>query len=381
MCAKKESVLGSSLFSLSHSHSFPGHEGARRHARAGCARPGLRHMASSPPHLSPKLTPHPPAAPRRVSPRRLGNNLPPAAAAPSPPSTPPPPPRHVFLLDLDGVLVDSATELAGSAYACAVARWPDVMVRAGGFTKAEIMAGLAGGRPRVIAGFEALAQARLMAELGPDAGVAAVLEDWPGKTLEAALERWGESPATLAPVFEAHRVRAAADEASWIRANAAYPGIVAALAEVCGPWFVVSSKSAARVSLLMRGLLGQASGFEVGGPRLRAGLQPPDTAKPAAIADLAASVWGGLEEGEGGDGAAAARPTTIHFVDDRYETLAAVAASPVLGNAVQAGRLRLHHASWGYATPEERSAAAADAAVTCLDLETFIELITGGSGE
>jgi phosphoglycolate phosphatase-like HAD superfamily hydrolase len=275
----------------------------------------------------------------------------------------------VFLLDLDGVLVDSAGELAGSAYDCALSRWPAAMASSP-YSREEVLAGLAGGRPRVIAGYEALAQARLMAELGPADGVAAVLADWPGDTLAAALARWGESAATLAPAFEAHRAAAAADEATWLAANRAYPGVVAALRDVCGPWYVVSSKSAARVAVLLRGLLGQAgAGFEVGGPRLWAGLQPPDTAKPAPIADLAARVWGGLE------GRAEA---TIHFVDDRYETLAAVASAPDLGPAVSAGRLRLHHAAWGYAAPAEAAAAAADPAVSCLDLPAFIELLRWG---
>jgi len=290
-------------------------------------------------------------------------------------------PRDLFLLDLDGVLVDSVGELAGSAYAAAVSRWPVVMQNSP-YTKGEVLAGLAGGRPRVIAGYEALAMARLMAERGPADGVAAVLADWPGRTLAAALDAWGETPASLIPFFEAHRTAAARDEVAWLAANRAYPGITAALAEVCGPWYVVSSKSPARVALLLRGLLGQEAGFEVGSPRLVAGLQPPDTAKPAAIAALAARAWG-VEEGDlgsvGGSGPGASLPpTTLHFVDDRYETLAAVAASPLLGPAVAARALRLHFAGWGYAAAQEKKAALDDSSVTCLTLEAFTELLRWG---
>ena len=288
-------------------------------------------------------------------------------------------PHDLFLLDLDGVLVDSVGELAGSAHTAAVARWPEVMASSP-FSRDEVLQGLAGGRPRIIAGFEALVMARLMAEVGPEDGVKAVLADWPGAMLASTLQRWGESPADLIPFFEAQRRAAAKDEVAWLAANHPYPGIVAALRDVCGPWYVVSSKSTPRVALLMKGLLG-LDGFEEGSPRLIAGLQPPDSAKPAAIAALAARAWGLDREADlAGVGGAAPPQNTLHFVDDRYETLAAVATSPLLGPAVAARALRLHHAGWGYATSEEKAAARADSSVNVLDLESFLELLRWGHG-
>ena len=73
-----------------------------------------------------------------------------------------------------------------------------------------------------------------------------------------------------------------------------------------------------------------------------------------------------------------ARGGSLHFVDDRYETLAAVAASPLLGPAVAARALRLHFAGWGYAAAEEKKAALDDSSVTCLTLEAFTELLRWG---
>lgn len=279
-----------------------------------------------------------------------------------------PPPPDLLFLDLDGVLVDSAGELSASAYDAAVERWPAAMAAT---PREAVLAGMARGRPRVIAGFEALVMARLMAQAGGgEAGAAAVLAgDWPGQTVPGLLASWNESADDLASFFEAHRTAAAKDEAAWLARNAPYPGVAAALAGTAMPWYVVSSKSGARVALLMRGCLGQGAGFEVGGPRVRAGLQPPDVAKPAAIAELAARAWGG--------GPGPGRPT-LHFVDDRYETLRAVAADARLKDAVARRALRLYHASWGYATDEERAAAAADAAVTPLTLDGFCEFLRWG---
>ena len=112
------------------------------------------------------------------------------------------------------------------------------------------------------------------------------------------------------------------------------------------------------------------------GPGTRRGLQPPDTAKPAALAGLARRVWGC--RGAGDDPVTPGPATTLHFVDDRYETLAAVATSPALGPAVAARRLRLWWADWGYATPSDAAAARADPAVSPLSLAGFIELVTWG---
>lgn len=260
-------------------------------------------------------------------------------------------------------------ELSASAYDAAVERWPGVMAAT---PRSAVLAGMRRGRPRIIAGYEALVMARLMAEVGEEAGADKVLDgDWPGRTVDGLLASWGEQAPDLAAFFEAHRTAAAADEEAWLARNSPYPGVASALRETAMPWYVVSSKSAARVALLMRGCLGQGAGFEVGGPRVRAGLQPPDEAKPAAIAELAARVWGGgLDDGPG--------PTTLHFIDDRVETLFAVAADARLKNAVKRRALRLYHAAWGYSTDEERAAAQADGDVTSLSLDAFCEFLRWG---
>ena len=66
---------------------------------------------------------------------------------------------------------------------------------------------------------------------------------------------------------------------------------------------------------------------------------------------------------------------TLHFVDDRFETMEAVSAEPDL-----AGRWRLWLADWGYNTPEERERAAAGQlpGVRVITLPQFCELLRWG---
>jgi hypothetical protein len=70
----------------------------------------------------------------------------------------------------------------------------------------------------------------------------------------------------------------------------------------------------------------------------------------------------------------AANPsTTLHFIDDRYDTIAAVAAEPDV-----AKRYSLYLAAWGYNTAEERAAARTLPGVTVIDLPSFCELLRFG---
>lgn len=70
----------------------------------------------------------------------------------------------------------------------------------------------------------------------------------------------------------------------------------------------------------------------------------------------------------------ASHPSTrLHFVDDRFETLAAVAAEPDLR-----ARYSLYLASWGYCTEEDKKEAAAAPGVRVITLPQFCELLKFG---
>lgn len=65
--------------------------------------------------------------------------------------------------------------------------------------------------------------------------------------------------------------------------------------------------------------------------------------------------------------------TTLHFVDDRLDTLKAVLRHPDL-----AARWKLYLASWGYCTASEVEAARLTPGVKVLQLPDFVELLKFG---
>lgn len=65
--------------------------------------------------------------------------------------------------------------------------------------------------------------------------------------------------------------------------------------------------------------------------------------------------------------------TTLHFVDDRLDTLKAVLRHPDL-----AARWKLYLASWGYCTASEVEAARLSPGVKVLQLPDFVELLKFG---
>jgi len=64
--------------------------------------------------------------------------------------------------------------------------------------------------------------------------------------------------------------------------------------------------------------------------------------------------------------------SSLHFVDDRFETLEAIAQEGDLR------RFNLYLAAWGYNTPEERQAAAKLPGVRVISLQQFCELLKFG---
>jgi hypothetical protein len=205
-------------------------------------------------------------------------------------------------------------------------------------------------RARLVEGYEAVVMARLVHERG-EAALNDILATWPAP-LQTALASYGEPDggAALRRFFEGYRsARMTVGRAGWIRANAPYPGVVDALRECAAPWYIVSSKSAARVATLAGALFGGVPGGEAladpTSPRLLAGLHPPDTAKADALRSILKRPMFA-----GGDGAS---PPTLHFVDDRAATLAAVAAQPDLKH------VRLYWAKYGYVDGNDAAVIAA----------------------
>lgn len=298
----------------------------------------------------------------------------------SPPAASSAPRDDVFALDFDGVLVDSEPEVSSAAVEAAISfdpAWRSAVLgeeaeadEEGGASarrgrrKALLLDALKHTRPVLVRGYEAVVMARLLAEEidasgRADAAVERILSDWPGRQLEEAMARFffggsssesdegGEGEATVvagrAPLeahFEAlRRASLEREPSNFFRLNVPYPtkgdALRAALREeAAGPVYFVSSKKAERVSALLKHHYSLEDVHEAS-PRLFASLLPPEDEKRRALREIAARP-------------AARGAARLHFVDDRLETLLAVARDTEL-----APRWTLYLAAWGYCAPGE----------------------------
>lgn len=262
----------------------------------------------------------------------------------------------MFVLDFDGVLVDSEPEVSASAYAAAKDYWPDLFASTGVEKQQQVLAGLRQTRPVLVRGYESMVMARMLLE--DPTCVDAILAGW-HPLLEKTLDSWGEQWEELQKSFEGHRASwLSSDRAGWLARNQPYPGMVDAITSCEYPVYFASSKAAHRVSTLMQEHFGMVD-LTPDSPRLFASLLPPEEKKVEALKSIAD------------------RPVCretgahLHFVDDRLDTLLAVQ---------QAGLKdwNLYLADWGYCTAAERKAAKATAGIRVLSRPAFLELLKWG---
>ncbi|KAF6253918.1 hypothetical protein COO60DRAFT_369922 [Scenedesmus sp. NREL 46B-D3] len=225
-------------------------------------------------------------------------------------------PTDVFVLDFDGVLVDSEPEVSSSAYAAARDYWPQRFSSVDAAQQQQVMDGLRRSRPVLVRGYESMVMARMLLE---DPGsVNAILADW-HPLLHHTLERWGEDWEVLQASFEQHRATwLASDRAGWLARNQPYAGMVDAVAACEYPIYFASSKAAHRVSTLLQEHFSM-SDLTQDSPRLFASLLPPEQKKVEAlraIADRPVCRDSGAR---------------LHFVDDRLDTLLAVQQAGLQG--------------------------------------------------
>lgn len=201
-------------------------------------------------------------------------------------------------------------------------------------------------------------QARLLLE--DPASWRAILSGW-HQLLPATLQRWGESTASLIPVFEQHRNSKmnGGGASEWLALNRAYPNVREALQYCQSPFYIASSKAGHRVANLLENNLGLK--LPADSPRLFCTLLPPNEKKVEALRTIMARP---VCEDPG---------TTLHFVDDRFETLQAVMEA---GEDLR--RYKLYLADWGYCTEEEKEEARRREGVSVLSLKQFLELLKWG---
>ena len=216
-----------------------------------------------------------------------------------------------------------------------------------------------------------MVMARLMVELGIDTAVSDILhKGWEGPgpdggLLHSTLQRWGETEDDLLPVFESFRSqRLEEDVDAWVALNPPYKGVVDALSDCAMPVYFCSSKRGDRLVRLLNAQLSLSPALDEYSPRVFSSMIPPNEKKIQALREI-------MERPVGRDAAA----TTLHFIDDRYETIEAIlkTADDV------ASRYCLYLAGWGYNTEEERAAVAGlPGGVKVLTLPQFCELLRFG---
>ncbi|GIL54086.1 hypothetical protein Vafri_9641 [Volvox africanus] len=266
------------------------------------------------------------------------------------------PPSDVFVLDFDGVVVDSEPEITASAFEAAALRWPDLFsdsVLDVGGKRAQLREAMRIVRPVLVRGFESMVMLRiLLRDPSCPKTLDAILKCW-SEELPRSLSFWGESADELTQIFEAVRndwMNSRTE--SWMALQVPYAGVVEALGATRSPIYIASSKAAHRVSALSSAVLGLDLPSD--SPKLFASLLPPEEKKVEALGVIAQQPCCSSPE------------TRLHFVDDRLDTLLAVREVPEL-----AARWNLYLADWGYNTAEERAAAAREPGIKLLGLGEF----------
>ncbi len=245
----------------------------------------------------------------------------------------------ILALDFDGVICDSAAEMAAAAWLGAVELWPGDFY---GTVPEERIQAFREGRPAIEIGYESILLHRLIA-LGHSRSY--ILSNFKALQVEV-MEREGLEERALVSLFG--RVRdewVQRDMESWLKLHKFYPQVVDALNERgVTPLYIITTKQK-RFALTL--------------------------VKRATIKINDSSVFG-LENGNKGKvltELAGRHPgATFHFVEDRLKTLKAVKALP----GVEA---RLYFAVWGYNTIEEKREAAGAQGITMLELADFIKLM------
>ncbi len=245
----------------------------------------------------------------------------------------------ILALDFDGVVCDSAVEMAATAWLCAVELWPEEFK--GTVSKKQVQA-FRECRPVIEIGYESILLHRLLAS-GHDRNH--ILSNF--KELRAAvMKREGLEENTLVTLFG--RIRdewIQRDPESWLKLHEFYPGVVEALNKrAVAPIYIITTKQKRFACSLVR-----RAGININDSRIF-GLESGNKGK--VLTELSQRHPGAV----------------FHFVEDRFKTLEAMKSLSGLD-------VRLYFAIWGYNTAGEQSQAAGIPGIAMLELTDFIKLV------
>ena len=285
----------------------------------------------------------------RILSTELGETTPPPATAtkadqpkPKPKPKPMTTKRLILALDFDGVICDSASETAASAYRAARTLWPDQ------FTDADIPAPLVQAfrqaRPFLETGFQAIPMLKCLADGLPPEGFADGLQDRIQPVMDAA----GLDRAALVSLFGQTRDQwMKEDLKGWLASHGTYPGTIDALREALRRHavYILTTKQERFVEAILA-----ENGVEFPAGAIY-GLDRK-LSKDTVLATLCGT-----------------RNTNVHFVEDRLETLERVRQNDALA------RVKLHYADWGYGLPGDLERLRGDRRIAHLTLDGFRQLL------
>ena len=291
------------------------------------------------------------------------------------PTSPPPPTTSLLALDFDGVVCASSSESSFSSIVAAQRFWPaacgDIFKTATapssssyaplategpGTPFAQIRAAVDELRPIVETGYENMLLVRALHEDLRATGTAsapAMLKRWSATYRDQLLATYGTDKEALVAFFGQTRdALIAEDLQAWVGLNPVYPPVQACLPRDAGKlaYTIITTKQErfVRAILESNGIAPppQADIYDLENPF------GPKTKVLRALLD---------KHGPG---------TAIHFVEDRFETLQAVVATPGLE------AVRCYLVDWGYNTAEQRAMARAmGPRITLVDGPQFQALV------
>mmetsp|Transcript_33800 Transcript_33800/g.132833 ORF Transcript_33800/g.132833 Transcript_33800/m.132833 type:complete len:270 (-) Transcript_33800:429-1238(-) len=261
----------------------------------------------------------------------------------------------VYALDFDGVICDSCGESSLSAFKAAKRQWPDLFQDERWNSMPEWLSEkMFAVRPIVETGYENVLLIRLLveeqlqserSEIGSrPLTVGEILVNWQD-IKEGLLEKYGVTKDELIELFGTTRddwIRD--DEKSWLAANRFYPGVVSAINNATKPVFIITTKQ----TRFAKALLDHAGLTDL----------PEENIFGLGSGSKVSVIKGLLARPE-------YKGATVHFVEDRLETLQGASLS-LLG-----ARVIYYLASWGYNTEAARQEADEDPQIELLDLGQF----------
>jgi len=271
--------------------------------------------------------------------------------------------RPVLVLDFDGVVCASSPESSDTAIVAVESYWPQIKVDDS--KRGEIRDSISSLRPIVETGFENMLLCRVLIEEYEQNGnrfdAAQLSSRWNSKYRDELLSKYAASKVDMIQAFGDMRdKRILKDRSAWISLNKLYNGpasVLQAKASLLDDFFIVTTKQERFVKAILA-----ANGVQTPPPErlfdLDSGLGP----KPKVLEHIlslysTASLESNLEP-------------QIHFVEDRMETLLAVAQSPSLGQE----NVCLYLADWGYNTAAQREAARNHPRIQLIDEDDFVAL-------